>query len=143
MHDIAVTDITPIQQAPIRMTGDQERWVEQWTAEQLRKGLVVKAGLYEHCPVVTALLLVPGAQHGQAYRVVQNLVPLNKRTRIMQLPCRDVRRCRAMLGRAKYLSQVDLKAGYYNVPLAAESQRLTAFSTHGGTYYWTRMTQGL
>lgn len=58
----------------------------------------------ERCPVVTALLLVPGAQHGQDYRVVQNLVPLNKRTRIMSLPCRDVRRCRAALGRARYLS---------------------------------------
>jgi len=44
-------------------------------------------------------------------------VPLNKRTRILRLPCRDVRTCKAALGRAKYLSQIDLKAGYYNVPL--------------------------
>ena len=114
-----------------------------WTEEQLQKGLVKKAGAYEACPMVTALLLVAGAQHGQSYRVVQNLVPLNKRTRVLRLPCRDVRRCKAALGRAKYLSQIDLKAGYYNVLLAEGSRRLTSFSTHDGTFYWTRMAQGL
>ena len=67
-------------------------------------------------------------------------MPLNKRTRVLRLPCRDVRICKAALGRAKYLSQIDLKAGYYNVPLVKASQKLTAFATHSGTYYWTRMT---
>ena len=61
----------------------------------------------------------------------------------MRLPCRDVRGCRKALGHARYLSQIDLKAGYYNVPLDPTSQQLTAFSTPMGTYYWTRMTQGL
>lgn len=99
--------------------------------------------MYERCPFITQLLLVPGTQHGQPYRVVQNLVPLNKRTKVMRLPCTDVRRCRATLGRAAYLSQIDLKAGYFNVELSPESRPLTAFVTPGGVYYWRRMTQGL
>ena len=74
---------------------------------------------------------------------MQNLVPLNKRTKVMRLPMTDVRRCKAAVGRADYISQIDLKAGYYNVLLELASQLLTAFATPEGVYYWKRMTQGL
>ena len=61
VHEIVVDNLVPIQQPPLRMTAQQERWVEDcWLAEQLGKGLVRKAGPYEQCPVVTSLLLVPG-----------------------------------------------------------------------------------
>lgn len=126
------------------MSAEQEDYLTRgWLPEQLAKGLIVKAGPYEKCPIVTALLLVPRPSAGQDFRVVQNLVPLNKRTKILRLPCRDVKSCRRQLGRARYLSQIDLKAGYFNVPLDDPSQRLTAFSTPQGTFFWTRMTQGL
>ena len=53
-------DVTPIQQAPIRLAPDAEAWVQEWLEEQLKKGLIRRAGAYEELPVVTSLLLVPG-----------------------------------------------------------------------------------
>ena len=67
--------------------------------------------------MVTSLLLVPGQQQGQKYRVVQNLVPLNKRTKVLRYPANDVRRTKLALGRCNYISQIDLKAGFYNCRL--------------------------
>ena len=52
--------MTPIQQAPIRLAPDAEAWVQEWLEEQLKKGLIRRAGAYEDLPVVTSLLLVPG-----------------------------------------------------------------------------------
>jgi hypothetical protein len=89
--------------------------------QQESVGLIRKADPYEDLPVVTALLTVPGQQHGQEYRVVQNLVPLNKRTKVLHYPMADVAKVKMALGRAKYLAKIDLKAGFFNVPLEATS----------------------
>ena len=75
--------------------------------------------------------------------MVQNLVPLNKRTRVLHYPSADVPRTRASLGRSPFISKIDLKAGYFNVPLSPRSARLTTFHAPGGRCYWKRMTQGL
>jgi len=70
-------------------------------------------------------------------------VPLNKRTKVLHHPAADVPRVKAALGRSPFISKVDLKAGYFNVPLSPRSARLTAFHSPAGRYYWQRMTQGL
>lgn len=70
-------------------------------------------------------------------------MPLNKRTKVLHYPAADVPRVKAALGRSAFISKVDLKAGYFNVPLSPRSARLTAFHSPAGRYYWCRMTQGL
>jgi len=42
----------------------------------------------------------------------------------------------------KYFAVLDLTSGYYQAPLAATSQPLTAFITHMGLYEWTRVPMG-
>mgnify|MGYP003487902891 FL=1 len=93
--------------------------------------------------MVTALLVVPGQQFGQEFRVVQNLVPLNKRTKVLHYPMADVAKVKLALGRSRYIAKIDLKAGFFNVPLVEESQRLTAFDCAAGRFYWRRMTMGM
>lgn len=75
--------------------------------------------------------------------MVQNLVPLNKCTKVLHYPMADVAKVKLALGRAKYLSKIDLKAGFFNVPLAKESQRYTALSCTAGRFYWKRMIMGM
>jgi ribonuclease HI len=55
----------------------------------------------------------------------------------------DVAKVKLALGRAKYISKIDLKAGFFNVPLAQDSRRYTAFSCAAGRFYWNRMTMGM
>jgi Reverse transcriptase (RNA-dependent DNA polymerase) len=46
------------------------------------------------------------------------------------------------MGRAKYASLIDLKAGYHNV-LFGESAKYATFTTHRGRFRWLRMPFGL
>ena len=55
----------------------------------------------------------------------------------------DTRRYRAYLGRAKWISMIDLKAGYHNIPFEHESSYDSMFATHRGKYRWLRMPMGL
>lgn len=55
----------------------------------------------------------------------------------------DVARVRLALGRSQYISKIDLKAGFFNVPLHPLSQKLTAFVCSAGRYFWRRMTMGM
>ena len=47
------------------------------------------------------------------------------------------------MGRRKYASLVDLKAGYHNIPFDPATAPLATFITHKGKYRWQRMPFGL
>ena len=51
----------------------------------------------------------------------------------------NTRRYRAYLGRAKWISMIDLKAGYHNIPFEHESSYNSMFTTHCGKYCWLWM----
>ena len=46
----------------------------------LETGRIVPVGPDDDAPMVTSLVLVPEGQTGQAFRICQNLIPVNKRT---------------------------------------------------------------
>ena len=71
------------------------------------------------------------------------MVPLNKRTKVLRYPANDVRHTKLALGRSNYISQIDLKAGFFNCRLETGSQKYTAFACALGVYVWLRMTMGL
>ena len=86
---------------------------------------------------------MPGFQSGQAYRVCQNIIPLNKRTEAYNYTLMDTRCYRRKLGRAKLVLMLGLKAGFHNVPFEEASSYLSSFTTHRGLYHWLRMLMGL
>ena len=47
------------------------------------------------------------------------------------------------MGRRKYASLIDLKAGYHNIPFEPESARYATFTCHRGKLRWLRMPFGL
>lgn len=47
------------------------------------------------------------------------------------------------MGRRKYASLVDLKAGYHNIPFEEASSKLATFVCHRGKFRWRRMPFGL
>ena len=97
----------------------------------------------ENPTIVTPVFLVPGAQSGQDYRMVQNIIPVNKRTAEKQYQLTDVRRYRELLGRAKFISLIDLKAGFHNIIFDHETSYNSTFVCHLGKFRWLRMPFGL
>lgn len=51
--------------------------------------------------------------------------------------------CLAALGGNTYFSTMDLTSGFYNIPMAEEDKKYTAFTTPMGLYEYNRMPQGL
>ncbi|XP_064485934.1 uncharacterized protein LOC135398463 [Ornithodoros turicata] len=47
------------------------------------------------------------------------------------------------VGRAKYITLIDLKRGYWQIPMAPGSEEMTAFVTHLGQFAWRVMPFGL
>jgi hypothetical protein len=47
------------------------------------------------------------------------------------------------MGRRKFASLIDLKAGYHNIPFEPVSSRYATFVCHRGKFRWLRMPFGL
>ena len=47
------------------------------------------------------------------------------------------------MGCTKWISMIDLKAGYHNIPFKHESSCDSMFATHCGKYHWLRIPMGL
>ena len=70
-------------------------------------------------------------------------MPVNKRTDKYQYQLNDMHRYQAYLGRTKWVSMIDLKAGFHNIPFEEVSSYHSTFVTHRGKFRWLRMPMGL
>jgi ribosomal protein L21E len=68
---------------------------------------------------------------------------LNICTKIPVYPMKDIQELVFTAGKAKWLSSLDLRRGYWQIPMEEGSKEFTAFSTHMGTYQWRVMPFGL
>lgn len=64
----------------MRFQPAEEAWLEGYLDDLLAKGVIGPILPHEQPKCVTPLLLVPESQSGQPFRVVQNVVPVNKKT---------------------------------------------------------------
>jgi hypothetical protein len=64
----------------MKLTPKEEEWLNGYLDELLAKDVITPVLPSEHPEFVTPVLLVPEGQSGQPYRMVQNIIPVNKRT---------------------------------------------------------------
>lgn len=79
-YQLRLRNAVPIRAKPMRLRPQEEAWLDVHLDELLAKGVIGPIQPHEQPRCVTPLLLVPGQQSGQPYRVCQNIVPVNKRT---------------------------------------------------------------
>ena len=75
--------------------------------------------------------------------MVQNIIPVNKKMAEYQYQMTDTRHYRAGLLRSNYVSMIDLKAGFHNIPFEHETSYNSTFVTPKGKFRWIRMPMGL
>ena len=68
---------------------------------------------------------------------------MNKRTAEYQYQLNETRRYRGLLGRHKYVSLIDLKAGFHNIKFEEASSYRSTFVCHRGKFRWLQMPFGL
>ena len=69
-YKLNLKDDIPISSKPMKFRPEEEAWLDAHLDELTAKGVITPILPHEDPPCVTPLLLVPGQQSGQAYRVV-------------------------------------------------------------------------
>ncbi|XP_065176961.1 uncharacterized protein K02A2.6-like [Sycon ciliatum] len=88
-------------------------------------------------------LVVVAKPGGEAVRLCVDYTRLNQHVRREQFVLPAVDHTLGQLGGAKYFTKLDANSGFYQVPLAKESQKLTTFITPFGRFMFTRLPFGI
>ncbi len=75
------------------------------------------------------VVLVAQGQSGQDYRMCVDYRAINRRTLTDGWPCPDLLESVRRVGKGKFFSSIDLKAGYHNIPLHKSCRKYTGFVT--------------
>lgn len=136
--EIHLHDSTPVVYRPYRLSYS-ERAVVRDLVKELEESGIVRESSSEYA---TPILLV--RKKTGDYRLCIDFRALNKKTIKQQYPLpRIIDDQLDSLAGYKYYTTLDLASGYYQIPLAENSKRLTAFITPDGHYEFNRMPFGL
>lgn len=136
-HSIRLTGPGPIRQTSYRVPARLITALKQEVKAMLDMGVIVPS----HSEWCSPVVLVPKKDGGLRFCV--DFSKLNSISAFDPYPMPRVDEMVERLGKAQYLSTLDLCKGYWQVPLTPEAQELTAFRAPSGLYHFTTMPFGL
>ena len=87
--------------------------------------------------------IIPVRKKDKTIRIVHDYRQINRFTKKQRFPLPKVDKILARLKGARYFVVLDLKSGYFQIPLEESSKPLTAFRTETGCYEYNSMCMGL
>lgn len=142
MHEIETTTNIPINKRQYRMPESTKSHIDEQIAEMLKLGIIKPSKSPWNAPV----LCVPkkcDANGNKRYRIVVDFRALNLITKPFVYPIPLINEILDNIGNSKFFSSIDLKSGFYQIPIDSRDAAKTAFSTSKGHYEFTRMPMGL
>lgn len=136
-HDIDVGDSPPIKQRFYRCPADKRRVLEAEVQYMLDNQIAVQSFSSWASPS-----MLVGKSDGSP-RFCNDYRKVNKVTKTDSYPLPRMEDCIDLVGSAKFVSKFDLLKGYWQVPLTARAQKISAFVTPFGLYEYTVMSFGL
>ena len=136
-HEVDTGSHPPIRQRGRRFSPKEHEVAEREVADLLWSGLIRKSNSPWAAPVV----LVP--KPDGRLRFCIDYRRLNAVTRRDEYPIPRVDEALDQLSSARWFSSLDLKAGYWQVPLSKDAAAKSAFRVRSGLYEWTRMPMGM
>ena len=139
-HNITLqADAKPFHCSPYRLSPDKTEFVKQELVDLKRLGIITDAP--PESPWAAPIVVVRKADGG--WRLCTDFRRLNQVTVPDPYPLPRIEDLLDRLGKAKYLTKVDMSKGYHQVPLAREAIPLTGFVTPFGHFCWRYMPFGL
>ena len=135
-HRIELTDNRPIRHSyplPHSLDDQLKVEIEKW----LRLG-IVESATSPYCSPLLAVRKKDGS-----HRFCLDCRLINSCTKFQGEPISDPDAIFQRLSSAKYLSKLDLSAGFWQIPLSSDSKPVTAFATRYGQFQFIRMPFGL
>ena len=137
-HVIRLTDDARIKYIPAyRLPHSKREALSKIVDNMLENGIIEESFSPWNFPII----LVPKGD--STFRPVVDYRELNKFTVPDRFPMPILSEVLLNLGNAKYFSSIDLKSGFWQIPLADETKELTAFSTPEGHFQFKVMPFGL
>lgn len=137
-HVIDTGDSLPIKQRYYRVSPYIEKAIHQEIDRMLSLGVIEPSNSAWSSPVVMV------QKSSGDYRFCVDFRQVNKVTRRDAYPLPYVSSILDRLRNARFISSIDLKSAYWQVPLEEQSKEKTAFTVPGrGLYQFTRMPFGL
>ena len=136
VHHIRLRDTTPCVRPAYRIP----QALQQPLQEEINRLLAM--GVIRHCQSSYRAPLIPIRKRDNTIRIVNDFSLLNSRCHDDLFPMSNANDVLALSAGKLWTSKIDLAKSYYQVPLASESQPLTAFQTEDSVYCYTRMPQG-
>jgi hypothetical protein len=133
-----ITSSPPIRQRPYRVSPVMQKIIDDEIEEMLKMGIIEPSKSPWAAPVV----LVQKKNTGK-YRFCVDYRKLNLVTERDSYPLPVVSETLDKLKDAKYLSSLDIKSAYWQVPIEEASKPLTAFICRRGLFQFRRMPFGL
>lgn len=134
---IVLSDSEPVYVKPHRMEYAREAALGELVEELIEAGIVEES----NSPYNSRVVMVP--KKDGSFRMAVDYRLLNTKTVKDRYPMPDIEWCLNKLSGAEVFITVDLYSGYYQIPVAEDSQECTAFSTRDGHYHFLRMPFGL
>lgn len=136
-HKIS-TNSEPVKQRYYPVSPAMQKCINEELEQMLRDDIVEPSS----SPWSSPILMVPRKDGG--YRFCIDFRRLNKVTQKDAYPIPYVSAILTRLRGARYLSSMDIKSAYWQIPMSEESKEFTAFTVPGkGLYQFKRMPFGL
>ena len=136
-YSLDTGDCAPISQHPYRPGLMWKDKIKQEIEGLMKDGIVRPS----HSPWSSPVMAVP-KQDGSV-RVCVDFRAINKHTKRDRYPLPRIDELLAKVGKASFLTTLDLSKGYHQVPLTADTMPKTAFITQFGKFEYTRLPFGL
>lgn len=137
-HKIDTGDHQPIKQRYYLMSPERLAEVNRQVDQMLRDGVIEPSNSAWNNPITLA------PKSDGSFRFCLDSRKLNEVTKHDAYPLPYISHILDQLRDAKYLSSLDLKAAYHQIPLDAESREKTAFTiVNRGLYHFCRLCFGL
>lgn len=137
-HDIvALENTTIVKQKPYRIPEARRAAVEKEVAAMLQAGIIEPSNSNWCSPIV----IVP--KPDGSLRFCIDFRQVNNITKFDSYPMPRIDEILERLGKAKYMSTLDLTKGYWQIPLSPQAKEKTAFSTPSGLYHFRVLPFGL
>ena len=137
VHDVEVVGSEPIKQHPYRLNPEKRAKVREEVQYMLEHDLIEPSQSAWSSPVV----LMPKPDGGQ--RLCIDLRKVNSVHKSDSHPIPRLVDCIDQVGRAKYMTKIDLLKGYWQVPLSDKAKEISAFVTPDGLYQCKVMPFGM
>lgn len=136
-HIKLVPDAKPVRCVPYRLNPEKTKILKTEITNLLEQGLIEESD----SPFAAPVILVPKPDHSM--RLCSDFRKLNNLSVPDPFPLPRVEDLIDKVGKAKYMSKIDMTRGYWQVPLDLESRPLCGFVTPFGHFQWKVMAFGL